>query len=97
MNNVTDEQKKALNRAGFKFMLKCFWNGMQHALLGLVANVMLTLLVLAITQNPEYSKDAGFVQLAGCIGIGILVIMRVLAVHKENVEDLNKEVAEIIK
>jgi uncharacterized membrane protein len=88
---LTEDQKKQIKTAAFKFLLKGLWNGIQHGVMGCVLSVLLTYAVVGIFDN-----DQG-VMVIGSIGILVLIIFRMNACSKENLQDYQKEVAEIMK
>lgn len=95
---LTDEKRKKLNKAGAKLLLKGLWNGMHNGLMAIVMNIILTLGLMILAQRNIIDQGSvGFLQLIGCVGIAIFVIKRMARINLQNVEDFKKSVQKILE
>jgi hypothetical protein len=82
---LTPEQIKALNKLGFKFFLGSFVNGVYHAAMLVLMNVVTTLAVLAL-ELPEFLMY---------VGAGIFVFKRMFSISKQSHDTFMSEVKKI--
>jgi hypothetical protein len=88
---LTEDQKKQLKFAYFKFMVKSLFNGVQHAVMLLVMNILIQLSLEPIFDNDQFC----FVILS--VASFIIVFLRIKACQKESMQDYQKETGEILK
>lgn len=91
MEQLTPEQRKAINKIGVKFSLKSAFIGMECAALAMLANLVL---VMGVQIWLDGDKDVATV---GSIIIGVLIFRRMFLAVNANFKTMHEEVRKIVK
>lgn len=91
MTEITPEQRKQLEKLGAKLFAKSFWNGIHHALMAVVMNVILFMAVHTFL-NGEMA-----VVLTGSVVIGIFTMRRMHGITTKDIVKFQEEAKKIIK
>lgn len=91
MTEVTPEQKKQLEKLGAKLFAKSFWNGIHHALMAVVMNIVL---FMAVQTFLEGNAAIGMI---GAVAIGIFTMRRMHSVITQDIIKFQESAKKILQ